>query len=88
MWDVWWTKWQWDRFFSEFFDFTLPILLHRRSPYSYIIRETNNMSVIGISSVLFSFTGKCRDRTLEEGHDRFLPHPFQVIAKWSELLKQ
>jgi hypothetical protein len=25
MWDLWWTKWHWDRFFSEFFGFTLSI---------------------------------------------------------------
>jgi hypothetical protein len=21
MWELWWTKWQWDRFFSEYFGF-------------------------------------------------------------------
>jgi hypothetical protein len=23
MWDLWWTKWYWDRFFSEFFGLLL-----------------------------------------------------------------
>jgi hypothetical protein len=23
MWDLWWTKWHWDRFFSEYFGFLL-----------------------------------------------------------------
>jgi hypothetical protein len=23
MWDLWWTKWHWDRFLSEFFGFPL-----------------------------------------------------------------
>jgi hypothetical protein len=23
MWDLWWTKWYWDRFFSKYFDFTV-----------------------------------------------------------------
>jgi hypothetical protein len=25
MWDLWWTKWHWDRFFSEFFRFPLSV---------------------------------------------------------------
>jgi hypothetical protein len=25
MWDLWWTKWHWDRFFSEYFSFPLSI---------------------------------------------------------------
>jgi hypothetical protein len=36
MWDLWWTKWHWDRFFSELFGFLLSvssdedlILIHR-----------------------------------------------------------
>jgi hypothetical protein len=29
MWDLWWTKWHWDRFFSEYFDFLLSISFHR-----------------------------------------------------------
>jgi hypothetical protein len=35
--------------FSEFFDFTLSIPFHRRSPYSYI-SGMNDMSVSGSSS--------------------------------------
>jgi hypothetical protein len=35
MWDLWWTKWHWDRFFSEFFGFPLSISFHRRFPNSY-----------------------------------------------------
>jgi hypothetical protein len=27
MWDLWWTKWHWDRFFSEYFGFPLSISL-------------------------------------------------------------
>jgi hypothetical protein len=35
MWDLWWTKWHWDRFFVKYFDFPLSIystvtLLHGR----------------------------------------------------------
>jgi hypothetical protein len=29
MWDLWWTKWHWDRFFSEYFGFPLSISFHR-----------------------------------------------------------
>jgi hypothetical protein len=25
MWDLWWTKWHWNRFFSEYFGFPLSI---------------------------------------------------------------
>jgi hypothetical protein len=28
-WDLWWTKWHWDRFFSESFGFPLSISFHR-----------------------------------------------------------
>ena len=31
MWDLWWTKWHWDRFFSEYFGFFLSISFHRCS---------------------------------------------------------
>jgi hypothetical protein len=32
-WDLWWTKWYWDRFFLEFFGFPLSIQFHRISPF-------------------------------------------------------
>jgi hypothetical protein len=35
------------RFFSEFFDFTLPVSFHQSSPYSYITSGTNNRTVGG-----------------------------------------
>jgi hypothetical protein len=35
MWDLWWAKWHWERFFSEFFGFSVNISFHRRSPHSY-----------------------------------------------------
>jgi hypothetical protein len=28
MWDLWWTKWHWDSFLSEFFDFPPSISFH------------------------------------------------------------
>jgi hypothetical protein len=31
MWDLWWTKWHWDRFFPEYFGFPLSISFHRCS---------------------------------------------------------
>jgi hypothetical protein len=31
MWDLWWTKWHWDRVFSEYFGFSLSISFHRCS---------------------------------------------------------
>jgi hypothetical protein len=31
MWDLWWTKWHWDRFFPEYFGFFLSISFHQCS---------------------------------------------------------
>jgi hypothetical protein len=31
MWDLWWTKWHWDRFYSESFGFPLSVSFHRCS---------------------------------------------------------
>jgi hypothetical protein len=31
MWDLWWTKWHWDRFFPEYFGLPLSISFHRCS---------------------------------------------------------
>jgi hypothetical protein len=31
MWDLWWTKWDWDRFFFEYFGFPLSVSFHRFS---------------------------------------------------------
>ena len=31
IWDLWWAKWHWDRFFSEYFGFPLSLLFHRCS---------------------------------------------------------
>jgi hypothetical protein len=31
MWDLWWTNWHWDMFFSEYFGFPLSISFHRCS---------------------------------------------------------
>jgi hypothetical protein len=36
VWDLWWIKWHWDRFFFEFISFPLSILFHCGSPYTYI----------------------------------------------------
>jgi hypothetical protein len=31
MWDLWWTKWHWHRFFSESFSFPLSVSFHQDS---------------------------------------------------------
>jgi hypothetical protein len=31
MWNLWWTKWHWDRFFSEYFGFPLSISFYQCS---------------------------------------------------------
>jgi hypothetical protein len=50
MWNLWWTKWQWDRFFSEFVGSHLSISFHRISPYSYTICGITNRPVGGHTS--------------------------------------
>jgi hypothetical protein len=50
MWDLWWTKWHWDRVFSQRFDFPLSISFHQCSiliflsfcHLRYIIRAIQN----------------------------------------------
>jgi hypothetical protein len=37
-WDLQWTKWYWDRFFSESFGLRLPISLHRCSTSIHILQ--------------------------------------------------
>jgi hypothetical protein len=49
MWDLWWSKWHWDRFLSEFFRFTVAISFHCGCPYSYIIWGMKNIAVAGRS---------------------------------------
>jgi hypothetical protein len=36
MWDLWWTKWHWDRFFSESFGFPLSVSFHRCSIFTHV----------------------------------------------------
>jgi hypothetical protein len=55
MWDLWWTKWHWDRFISEIFGFFLSMSFHCNSPYSYSYHPaTNNMPVGNRSSETWS----------------------------------
>jgi hypothetical protein len=44
MWDLWWTKWHWDRFFPEHFGFPLSISFHRCS----ITRKRTKIIIIVI----------------------------------------
>jgi hypothetical protein len=36
LWDLWWTKWHWDRFFSESFGFPLSVSFHRCSMFTHV----------------------------------------------------
>jgi hypothetical protein len=45
MWDLWWTKWHWERFSSKFFGISMSISFDRGSPYLYIcdlVQEKTN----------------------------------------------
>jgi hypothetical protein len=44
MWDLWWKKWHWDRFFPEYFGFPPSISFHRCS----IIQKNEKNLVIFI----------------------------------------
>jgi hypothetical protein len=39
-WDLWWTKWHWDRFFSEFFGFPVTII----PPWAPLLRKLKKNS--------------------------------------------
>jgi hypothetical protein len=43
MWDLWWTKWHWDRFFSESFGIPLSIYHSTIALQTHIIRGMCNM---------------------------------------------
>jgi hypothetical protein len=43
MWDLWWTKWHWDRFFSEFFGFPLSIY------HSTVALQTHHLGNANVS---------------------------------------
>jgi hypothetical protein len=55
MWDLWWTKWHWDQFFSESFGFPpvniIPLLLHI---HSYVMWGMDKGSVRAAVLNLFS----------------------------------
>jgi hypothetical protein len=47
MWDLWWTKWHWNRFLPEDFGFTLTIPFHRCS----ITRKNEKKIIIFITGL-------------------------------------
>jgi hypothetical protein len=36
MWDLWWTKWHWDKLLSELFSFPLSVSFHRCSIFTHV----------------------------------------------------
>jgi hypothetical protein len=54
MWDLWWTKWHWDRFFSEFFGFPLWIYHSTVTLQTHIIWGMCNMLAKRQASMLGS----------------------------------
>jgi hypothetical protein len=48
LWDLWWTKWHWDRFFSKFFGFPLSISFCHCSIFTYVIWGMDKGSVRGL----------------------------------------
>jgi hypothetical protein len=43
MWNLWWTKWHWDRFFSELFGFPLSVYHSTIALQTHIIWGMRNM---------------------------------------------
>jgi hypothetical protein len=43
MWDLWWTKWHWDRFYPEYFGFPLSLSFHRCSITRKNEKKTNHL---------------------------------------------
>jgi hypothetical protein len=47
MWDLWWRKWHWDRFYPEYFGFTLSVLFH----WCFIMRKNGKKLNIFITGL-------------------------------------
>jgi hypothetical protein len=47
MWDLWWTKWHWDRLFPEYFGFPLSISIRRCSIKMEKQKKTSSSSSQG-----------------------------------------
>ena len=55
MWDLWWTKWHWDRFFPEFFGF--PSQFHSTvAPLLGKIKKTQIHNSSTRNNILHDFT--------------------------------
>jgi hypothetical protein len=52
--DLWWTKWQWDRFFSQLFGFLLSVSSNRDYLCSEMNFGPNSRPVSGCSSKIYS----------------------------------
>jgi hypothetical protein len=59
MWDLWGTKWNWDRFFSEFFVFPQSVSFHNHFPYSYMNnRQSLTPSTWTIITITYTLSPK------------------------------
>jgi hypothetical protein len=47
MWDLWWTKWHWDRFLPEYIGFPLSVLFH---PLLHYLEKLKKKLIIFLSS--------------------------------------
>jgi hypothetical protein len=90
MWDLWWTKWQWDRLFSKFFGFPVNIIPPCLSMLLYTTTwGINNRPVVALVQIqcLTSSTwttttagGKPLIRTIrEKGRDKKGKQPFSEL---------
>jgi hypothetical protein len=43
MWDLWWTKWQWDRFFLKYFGFPLSVSFHSSIQLLWKMKKSDHL---------------------------------------------
>jgi hypothetical protein len=63
MWDLWWRKWHWDRFFLEYFGFSLSFSFHRCS-ITWKNEKKNDLIIFHLhhrlASAAETFSKKCK----------------------------
>jgi hypothetical protein len=78
MWDLWWTKWHWDSYFSEFFGFPLSIH-HSTVDLQTYIWEMRNMLAERQASTLGSDPPPPPRKRNDCGSEEMLSHSFVFL---------
>jgi hypothetical protein len=78
MWDLWWAKWQWDRFLSEYFAFLLSVSFHRCST---LIRSSINDAIWSWQSTA-SLSNICKKEIPALYRNRWFITVFVTVRHW------